>query len=70
VVRTYLRFAQYPFWRVIPASAPEGGTSIEICDLRFGPPQQPRFVTRVLVDEQYRVLESGFSFGPLRFPVR
>src|SRR5207248_2886176 len=44
VFRDFLRFSQYPYWRMQPAPEPEGGVTVEVMDLRFGSPQAPAFV--------------------------
>lgn len=59
----FLRFAQYPLWRVVPASEPENGARVEVMDLRFGDPLQPSFVATALVDARLQVVRSWFQFG-------
>jgi len=34
----FLRFSQYPLWKVTPLPAPEGSKVVEVFDLRFGTP--------------------------------
>jgi inner membrane protein len=63
VFEEYLRFAQYPFWQVIPAEQTENATRVEAMDLRFGDPQSPGFVATAIVDSQLRILRAWFQFG-------
>jgi inner membrane protein len=65
-VRRFLEFSQFPYWRVTPAPDSENGTLVEVMDVRFGTPPQERFVTSVLVGPGLKILESRFSFGPVR----
>jgi len=65
-VRRFLNFAQFPFWQVTPLDKPEGAVKVEVMDLRFGDPNEPRFVSTVVVDAAGRVMEESFSFGALR----
>ena len=64
--RTFLDFAAYPVWRSSPAAQPEGAVRVEAFDLRFGDPQEPRFVAEAVVTKENRVEEAGFSFGAVR----
>lgn len=64
--RRYLRFAQFPFYRVTPLDEPQGALRVEALDLRFGDPSAPRFVATAIVDSSLRVLEESYSFGPFR----
>ncbi|MFY9725195.1 MAG: metal-dependent hydrolase [Bryobacteraceae bacterium] len=66
VFRQFLRFNQYPLWRVTPASTLEGGKLVELFDLRFGTPSAPGFQATALVDAQLKVLNASFGFGALR----
>jgi len=63
VFREFLRFNQYPLWRVTPAPALDGGKLVELFDLRFGTPQAPGFQATALVDAQLRVIDAAFRFG-------
>ena len=63
VFEEYLRFAQYPFWQVMPAEQTENATRVEAMDLRFGDPQSPGFVATAIVDARLRVLRAWFQFG-------
>jgi inner membrane protein len=65
--QAFLRFAQYPVWRVLPVSEPEGGTLVEATDVRFGPPADGKFQLRILLDGERRVASAKFGFGdPLK----
>ncbi|MGB7759175.1 MAG: metal-dependent hydrolase [Bryobacteraceae bacterium] len=66
VFREFLRFNQYPLWRVTPAPTLEGGKLVELFDLRFGTPAAPGFQASALVDAQFRVVDATFRFGVLR----
>ena len=64
--REFLRFSQFPLWRVSPAAAPDEATVVEAFDMRFGSPRDPGFMASALVDSANRVLKSSFQFGRLR----
>jgi inner membrane protein len=65
--QAFLRFAQYPVWRVIPLAEPEGGTLVEATDVRFGPPDDGKFQLRIVLDREHRIVTSRFQFGdPLK----
>ena len=66
VFQEFLRFSQYPLWRVTPYAAAENGKLVESFDLRFGTPPGPGFVARAVVDSRLRVVESSFGFGGAR----
>lgn len=66
VFQEFLRFNQYPLWRVSPAPTLEGGKVVELFDLRFGTPEAPGFQTTALVDARLRVIDATFRFGTLR----
>lgn len=66
VFQEFLRFNQYPLWRVSPAPALDGGKLVELFDLRFGTPSAPGFQATALVDARLRVLDASFHFGVLR----
>lgn len=61
----FLTFAQFPIWRLTPASAPEGGTLATVSDLRFGLPEEARFQVTVLLDAAQRPVRESFSFGTM-----
>jgi inner membrane protein len=58
----FLRWAQYPLWRVSPVSEPENGRMVELYDARFG----PGIVAWEVVAANGRVVEARFSYGPAR----
>lgn len=64
--RRFLQFAQFPYWRTTPVDRPEGGVKVEVMDLRFGEPDEPRFVATAIFDSGRRLVEESFSFGPVR----
>jgi inner membrane protein len=64
--QAFLRFSQYPLWRVTPYGALENGKLVEVFDLRFGTPLVPGFLARAVVDSRLQVLESSFEFGAVR----
>lgn len=66
VFRDFLRFAQYPIWRVLPVSAPENGTAVQAMDLRFGTPAQPGFVATAILDGRLDVVQARFDFEGVR----
>jgi inner membrane protein len=65
--QAFLRFAQYPVWRMVPVAEPDGAVLVEATDVRFGSPEDGRFQLRILLDASRRVLSAGFSMGdPLK----
>jgi hypothetical protein len=62
-VQEFLRFSQFPLWRVTPVAEPENGNMVEVFDLRFGDPQSPGFMASALVDSGNRVVRTSFQFG-------
>lgn len=66
VFQEFLRFNQYPLWRVSPAPTLDGGKLVELFDLRFGTPSAPGFQATALVDARLRVVDATFRFGALR----
>jgi len=64
--REFLRFNQFPLWRVSPAANLEGGKLVELFDLRFGNPPAAGFQASALVDAQLHVVEARFRFGAFR----
>jgi hypothetical protein len=61
--QAFLRFAQYPVWRILPLAEPEGGMSVEATDVRFGAPEAGKFQLRVVLDSSRAVVSAHFSFG-------
>ena len=62
----FLRFSQFPLWRVSPLPSPENAHLVEVLDLRFGTPMAPGFRASAVVDEHLQVVETSFQFGRLR----
>ncbi len=58
----FLRFAQFPLWRVVPAAEPQNGTLVEAMDLRFGSPAAPAFVASAVLDANRKVISTAFQF--------
>lgn len=63
----FAQFNQLPFWKTTPV---EGGTEVELIDLRFGSPQYPGFEAKALVEDSGEVRDSVATFGapPIRTP--
>jgi inner membrane protein len=59
----FLRFSQFPLWRVLPVAEPENGKQVEVMDMRFGTPAAPSFVARAIVDNRLTVVREWFQFG-------
>lgn len=59
----FLKFAQYPIWRVSPAAEVENGVKVEVMDLRFGTPLEPAFVCIAILDARLQVVRTWFTFG-------
>ncbi|MBZ5593449.1 MAG: metal-dependent hydrolase [Acidobacteriia bacterium] len=66
VFQDFLRFSQYPFWQITPTDEMDGGTRVEVMDLRFGDPQDPSFVATAILDAHRQVTRAWFEFGPAR----
>jgi len=65
--QAFLRFAQYPVWRMFPVAEPDGGILVEATDVRFGTPDDGKFQLRILLDASQKVLSAQFAFGdPLK----
>jgi len=58
----FLRFAQFPLWRVEPAQEPENSKLVEALDMRFGTPLQPGFMATALLNANLRVIQTQFQF--------
>jgi inner membrane protein len=54
----FLRFAQYPLWRVLPVTEPENARLVEVTDMRF-----MGFVASAVVTGNGRVVEERFTYG-------
>jgi inner membrane protein len=64
--QVFLDFSAFPQWRTLPATEAEGATRVEVYDLRFGDPQQPRFIATGVVKDGKEVESSDFGFGPVQ----
>ena len=64
--RDFLRFSQYPMFRVLPLAEPEGARRVEVVDMRFGTPAEPGFMASATLDARLHVLEAFFQFGRFR----
>jgi inner membrane protein len=62
----FLRFSQFPLWRVSPVPEPENGKLVEVIDMRFGTPLAPAFKVSALLTPKFEVLQTWFQFGALR----
>ena len=65
-IQEFLRFAQFPLWRVTPLDQPQDARLVEVFDLRFGTPREPGFLASALVDSGLRVERESFQFGKVR----
>ena len=55
-IQKFLKFAQYPLWRVTPVADPDGARRVDVRDWRFP------FTASAIVDASNRVLSSSFHF--------
>jgi inner membrane protein len=62
----FLRFSQFPLWRVTPWPAIENARLVEVFDMRFGTPVAPGFMASAVVDGRGTVVETRFHFGSPR----
>jgi inner membrane protein len=62
----FLRFSQFPLWRISPVPSPENGRLVEVFDMRFGTPMTPGFMVSAVVDSNLRVIQTSFQFGRFR----
>jgi len=62
----FLRFSEYPFWRMTEIWEPDAGTRVEAMDLRFGTPADPGFVVTAILNPQLQVIRAWFTFGNAR----
>jgi len=63
VFQEFLRFSQFPLWRVSPSVEPENGKTVDVIDLRFGTPTAPAFIATATFDSNLRAVSSSFQFG-------
>jgi inner membrane protein len=59
----FLRFSQYPLWRVSPAPDMENAKLVEVVDMRFGSPLNPGFMASAVVDSRLRVVREDYTWG-------
>lgn len=59
----FLRFSQFPLWRVSPAPDLENGEVVEVSDLRFGVPPSGAFQVSATVNSRLQVISTSFQFG-------
>src|SRR5688572_2561521 len=60
----FLRFSEFPLWRVTPVPELESGRLVQIFDLRFGNPISPGFTVSATVNGRLEVVQEEFSFRP------
>jgi hypothetical protein len=65
-IQEFLRFSQFPLWRIMPVSEPENGQRVEVLDMRFGTPLAPGFLAGAVLDSKLHAVESSFTFGAAR----
>ena len=61
-MQRFLRFSQWPVWRIVPLDQPPGAQRISADDIRFGYPPST-FHVEIDVDVNQRVLEERFTMG-------
>jgi inner membrane protein len=66
VFREFLRFSQFPLWRISPAPDLENGKLVEAWDLRFGTPMAPGFMASALLDARLNPVRTWFEWGGAR----
>jgi inner membrane protein len=57
-IQEFLRFSQYPLWRVVTVPEPEGAKEVRLVDMRFR-----TFAAFATVDSNSRVLTQSFQWG-------
>ena len=65
-IQEFLRFSQFPLWRITPVSEPENGQRVEVLDLRFGTPLAPGFLAGAVLDARLHAVATSFTFGTVR----
>jgi inner membrane protein len=65
-IQEFLRFSQFPLWRIVPVAEPENGQRVEVLDMRFGTPLAPGFVASAVLDSKLDAIETSFTFGAAR----
>jgi inner membrane protein len=61
-----IRFSSFPLWRVTPVSEPEGGSRVDLFDLRFGTPAAPGLAATAIVDAAGVVRSTNLGFGSIQ----
>lgn len=64
--QAFLSFAQFPYWRTSPDQEVEGGEIVTLSDLRFGLPEDGRFIVTVRLDARLNIVSESFEFGSLQ----
>jgi inner membrane protein len=59
----FLAFTRHPYWRATPSQRIEGGTLVNVCDLRFGLPEDARFSASFEFDASGRLVHESFGMG-------
>ncbi len=59
----FIRFSQFPLWRVLPVPEPEGFKQVDIIDMRFGTPAAPGFMVSAELNPQLQAIRTSFQFG-------
>jgi len=59
----FLRFSQFPLWRVSPVPSPPDGRLVEVFDMRFGTPMAPGFMAGAVLDSGLHLVQTSFQFG-------
>ena len=62
-IQEFVRFAQFPYWRIALVSDGSDNRLVEVFDLRFGDPRNPGFMASALVSPSGQILKSDFQFG-------
>jgi hypothetical protein len=65
-IQEFLRFSQFPLWRITPVSEPQDGQRVEVLDMRFGTPLAPGFLASAVLDSKLQVVRTSFTFGTVR----
>jgi inner membrane protein len=65
-IQEFLRFSQFPLWRITPVAEPEDGQRVEVLDMRFGTPLAPGFLAGAVLDSKLQVVKTFFTFGAVR----
>ncbi len=65
-IQEFLRFSQFPLWRIVPVPEPENGQRVEVLDMRFGTPLAPGFMAGVVLDSKLHAVGTSFTFGAAR----